>query len=78
VEKNRVRLTHGLSPQRASYSRIAEVLEMPDLIEVQKESYQWFLKEGLREAFLDISPITDYSGNLVLEFIDFTLEEKPK
>jgi DNA-directed RNA polymerase subunit beta len=51
---------------------------MPDLIEVQKDSYQWFLRDGLREVFQDISPITDYSGNLVLEFIDFTLDEKPK
>jgi len=63
---------------RHSYSRIAEVLEMPNLIEVQKNSYQWFLKEGLKEVFDDISPITDYSGNLVLEFIDFNLESESK
>ena len=64
--------------KRHSYSRIAEVLEMPNLIEVQKNSYQWFLKEGLKEVFADISPITDYSGNLVLEFIDFNLESESK
>ena len=63
---------------RYSYSRIKEVLDMPDLIEVQKNSYQWFLKEGLKEVFEDISPITDYSGNLVLEFIGFKLEAEPK
>jgi len=63
---------------RYSYSRIAEALDMPNLIEVQKNSYQWFLKEGLREVFHDISPITDYSGNLVLEFIDFNLESESK
>ncbi len=57
-----------------SYSRKKEVLEMPNLIEVQRDSYQWFLDEGLREAFADISPITDYSGKLSLEFTDFTLD----
>ena len=56
-----------------SYSRQKEVLEMPNLIEVQKDSYQWFLDEGLREVFDDISPIADYSGHLSLEFVDFTL-----
>jgi DNA-directed RNA polymerase subunit beta len=61
-----------------SYSRIDEVLEMPNLIEVQKDSYKWFLEEGLREVFEDISPITDYNGNLVLEFIDFRLDDQPK
>ena len=59
-----------------SYSRQKEVLEMPNLIEVQKNSYQWFLGEGLKEAFADISPITDYSNKLSLEFIDFKLYEK--
>jgi DNA-directed RNA polymerase subunit beta len=78
VEKNRVRPTVGPGPVRATYSRIAEVLEIPNLIEVQKESYNWFLKEGLREVFHDISPITDYSGNLVLDLIDLTLDGKPK
>ena len=59
-----------------SYSRQKEVLEMPNLIEVQKDSYQWFLDEGLKEVFDDISPIADYSGHLSLEFVDFTLCEK--
>jgi len=63
---------------RMSYSRIDELLEMPNLIEVQKDSYQWFLDEGLKEVFQDISPIMDYSGNLVLEFIDFSLDSEIK
>ncbi|MCL2217136.1 MAG: DNA-directed RNA polymerase subunit beta [Defluviitaleaceae bacterium] len=78
MKKNRVRTTQGLGPKRATYSRIAEVLEIPNLIEVQKESYNWFVNEGLREVFHDISPITDYSGNLVLDLIDLTLDDKPK
>ena len=60
---------------RMSYQRQKEVLEMPNLIEVQKDSYQWFLDEGLKEVFDDISPIADYSGHLSLEFVDFTLCE---
>ncbi|NLO26397.1 MAG: DNA-directed RNA polymerase subunit beta [Clostridiales bacterium] len=63
---------------RMSYSKIDEVLDMPNLIEVQKNSYLWFLEEGLREVFEDISPIQDYTGNLVLEFLDYYLEDKPK
>ena len=63
---------------RLSYSKINEVLEMPNLIEVQKNSYKWFLDEGLREVFHDISPITDHSGNLILEFFDYTLDYNPK
>ena len=63
---------------RMSYAKIDEVLDMPNLIEVQKDSYQWFLDEGLKEVFHDISPITDYTGNLVLEFIDYKLENKVK
>ena len=63
---------------RMSYSRIDEILEMPNLIEVQKRSYRWFLEEGLREVFRDISPITDYTENLVLEFVDYQLEQDPK
>ena len=59
---------------RMSYSRKKEVLDMPNLIEVQRDSYQWFLDEGLSEAFADISPITDYSGKLSLEFTNFTLD----
>jgi len=64
--------------QRMSYSSIDEVMDMPNLIEVQKNSYNWFLEEGLREVFNDISPITDYTGNLVLEFVDYSLESRPK
>ena len=63
---------------RMSYSRIDEVLEMPNLIEVQKRSYKWFLEEGLREVFNDISPITDYTENLVLEFVDYKIGGSPK
>ena len=61
---------------RMSYSRVEEVLEMPNFIEVQKDSFEWFLDEGLQEVFEDISPITDYSGNLILEFIDYHLEKE--
>ena len=60
---------------RMSYAQQSDVLEMPNLIEVQKNSYQWFLDEGLREVFADISPIADYSGQLKLEFVDFVLCE---
>jgi DNA-directed RNA polymerase subunit beta len=60
---------------RRSYSRIREVLDIPNLIEIQQKSYQWFLDEGLREMFQDISPIQDFTGNLVLEFIDYSLGE---
>ncbi|MCX7842031.1 MAG: DNA-directed RNA polymerase subunit beta [Clostridia bacterium] len=63
---------------RMSYSKIDEVLDMPNLIEVQKNSYKWFLEEGLREVFRDVSPITDYTGNLILEFVDYSLDENPK
>ena len=63
---------------RMSYSRIDEVLDLPDLIEVQKTSYQWFLKEGLHEVFEDISPIQDYTGNLILEFVDYHLSDDIK
>lgn len=63
---------------RMSYSRIDEVLEVPNLIEVQKRSYQWFLDEGLKEVFRDISPITDYTEKLVLEFVDYKLDKKTK
>ena len=76
MEKNRIRSMTLGNVTRMSYSRIDEVLEMPNLIEVQKDSYQWFLDEGLREVFQDISPIMDYSGNLVLEFVDFTLDKE--
>jgi len=59
--------------ERWSYAKIQEVLEMPNLIELQQNSYDWFLKEGLREMFYDISPIQDFTGNLILEFVDYTL-----
>ncbi|WP_026678032.1 DNA-directed RNA polymerase subunit beta [Fictibacillus gelatini] len=65
----------GRHRQRRSYARISEVLELPNLIEIQTASYQWFLDEGLREMFQDISPIEDFTGNLVLEFIDYSLGE---
>ena len=73
MEKNRIRPVKAGKSMRMSYSRQKEVLEMPNLIEVQKDSYQWFLDEGLKEVFADISPIADYSGQLSLEFVDFTL-----
>ena len=76
MEKNRIRPIKSGRSSRMSYSRQKEVLQMPNLIEVQKDSYKWFLDEGLNEVFDDISPITDYSGKLSLEFVDFTLCEK--
>ncbi|MEA4973508.1 MAG: DNA-directed RNA polymerase subunit beta [Candidatus Metalachnospira sp.] len=78
MEKNRIHSVRMGELKRRSYSRIKEVLEMPNLIEVQKNSYRWFLDEGLQEVFEDISPITDFNGNLVLEFTDFTLDSTPK
>ncbi len=75
MEKNRIRPIKSGKSSRMSYSRQKEVLEMPNLIEVQKDSYNWFLDEGLKEVFDDISPISDYSGHLSLEFVDFTLCE---
>ena len=75
MEKNRIRPIKSGKSFRMSYSRQKEVLEMPNLIEVQKDSYEWFLKEGMKEVFNDISPIEDYSGKLSLEFVDFTLCE---
>ena len=62
---------------RMSFARIDEVLEMPNLIEVQKNSYKWFLEEGLKEVFRDVSGITDYTGNLVLDFVDYKLDSTP-
>jgi len=78
MEKNRIHPVPVGKGVRMSYARMDEVLEMPNLIEVQKNSYKWFLEEGLKEVFQDISPITDYSGNLVLEFVDFSLDKEPK
>ncbi|MBQ6930787.1 MAG: DNA-directed RNA polymerase subunit beta, partial [Clostridia bacterium] len=64
--------------ERLSYSRINEVMEMPNFIEIQKNSYQWFLDKGLKEVFRDIDTITDYTGNLELSFVDFRMDDKPK
>jgi len=64
--------------KRMSFSRIPEKLELPNLIEVQKDSYEWFVRDGLREVFRDVSPITDYTGNLILEFLDYSLKDEPK
>ena len=64
--------------ERMSYSKTEQVLEMPNLIEVQKNSYQWFIDKGLKEVLKDVSPIRDFSGNLELEFLDYYLEEEPK
>ena len=75
MEKNRIRPVKADKSMRMSYSRQKEVLEMPNLIEVQTDSYQWFLDEGLKEVFADISPIADYSGHLSLDFVDFVLCE---
>ncbi len=66
---------YGRHRQRRSYARISEVLELPNLIEIQTASYEWFLEEGLREMFQDISPIEDFAGNLSLEFVDYSLGE---
>ena len=63
---------------RKSYARIDEILQMPNLIEIQKDSYRWFLETGLREVFSDVDAITDYSGNLELSFVDYVLEDTPK
>ncbi|NSL52600.1 DNA-directed RNA polymerase subunit beta [Calidifontibacillus erzurumensis] len=68
-------IQYGRHRQRRSYARISEVLELPNLIEIQLSSYKWFLDEGLREMFADISPIEDFTGNLSLEFIDYSLGE---
>ena len=75
MEKNRIRPVVSGKTMRMSYQRQEEVLDMPNLIEVQKDSYKWFLEEGFREALADISPITDYSGRLSLEFVDYVLAE---
>ncbi len=74
MDKNTIRKVKYGNTQRMSYSRVDEVLEMPNLLALQKDSYKWFLDEGLKEVFDDISPISDYNGNLELEFIDFKLE----
>ena len=63
---------------RMSFARINEVLNMPNLIEVQKNSYEWFIKDGLKEVFRDVSFISDHSGNLFLEFVEYQFDDKPK
>ena len=78
MEKNRIHSVQYGDGGRKSYSRINEVLDMPNLIEVQKDSYKWFLEEGLSEVFDDINPITDFSGNIILRFTDFSLDSEPK
>ncbi|MBO4396857.1 MAG: DNA-directed RNA polymerase subunit beta [Eubacterium sp.] len=75
MEKNRIRPVHVGKRVRMSYSKQREVLEMPNLIKVQSDSYQWFLEEGLQEAFRDISPINDFNGSLSLEFVSFDLHK---
>ncbi|EEA84789.1 DNA-directed RNA polymerase, beta subunit [Peptacetobacter hiranonis DSM 13275] len=64
--------------KRMSFSKIKEIADVPNLIEIQVDSYKWFLEEGLKEVFDDISPIEDYTGNLILEFVDYSLDENPK
>ena len=64
--------------KRMSFSKIKEIADLPNLIEIQVDSYKWFLEEGLKEVFNDISPIEDYTGNLILEFVDYSLDDKPK
>ena len=78
MEKNRIRMIHSGRNVRMTYQRQKEVLEMPNLIEVQKNSYDWFLADGLKEAFDDISPIEDFGGKLSLEFVDFKLCTDPE
>ena len=73
MEQNRIRPVKSGKSVRMSYSRQKEVLEMPNLIEIQKDSYEWFLKDGLKEVFKDISPIEDFTEHLSLEFVDFQL-----
>ena len=63
---------------RESFGKINEVMDMPNLIEIQKASYQWFIEEGLKEVFRDMADITDYTGNWVLSFVDYRMDDKPK
>nr|WP_307991100.1 DNA-directed RNA polymerase subunit beta [uncultured Niameybacter sp.] len=78
MQKSKIRPINVGKQIRMSYAMTDEIFEIPNLIEVQKDSYNWFLKEGLKEVFQDISPITDFNGNLSLEFVDFVLDSKPK
>ena len=63
---------------RKSYAKYNEILEIPNMLKIQKDSYQWFLDEGLREVFRDVGVITDFSGKLELSFLDYTMHDKPK
>ena len=63
---------------RQSFSKIQAIADMPNLIEVQKDSYQWFLKEGMNEVLRDVSPIVDYTGNLSIDFVDYTIDPTPR
>ena len=63
---------------RKDFSKVGDFIEMPNLIKVQRDSYDWFVEEGLGEVLKDISPIEDYTGNLILEFVDYSLDDKPK
>ena len=63
---------------RKSYAKYEEILEIPNMLKIQKDSYQWFLETGLREVFKDVGTITDFSGKLELSFLDYTMEDKPK
>ena len=78
MEKNRIQPIKLGDVVRMSYSRIDEVLEMPNLLALQKDSYDWFIKEGLKEVFEDVSPIVDHSNNLILEFVGFKLDDEPR
>ena len=78
MEKNRIQPIKLGDVVRMSYSRIDEVLEMPNLLALQKDSYDWFIDEGLKEVFEDMSPITDHSNNLILEFVGFKLDSEPR
>ena len=79
MQKSKMRPVNMGKQIRMSYARTDEgVLEIPNLVELQRSSYEWFLEEGLKEVFEDISPITDFNGNLILEFVDFYLDSKPK
>ena len=84
IFRNGVILFMMLKPQklgtnvRMSFSKIEAATEMPNLIEIQKDSYEWFLKEGLNEVLRDVSPIVDFTGNLSIEFTDYTLDPTPR
>ena len=79
MQKSKMRPVNMGKQIRMSYARTEDgVLEIPNLVELQSSSYEWFLSEGLKEVFEDISPITDFNGNLILEFVDFYLDSKPK